>query len=473
MKTPETKLLKICLLILLIVPAFLTVKAQAANEFARGQIIEKIVIAESGGQSYALYLPTNYDKTKKFPTLFCFDPAARGKVAVGRFRQAAEKYGYIVVASNDSQNGLDGAAISNIFAALWKETHEKFSIDEQRTYAAGFSGGARVAAGIAFACKGCFFGVIGSGAGFPSTLVVSKEMPFVYFGAVGVDDYNYGEMRALGDAMEKAKVFYRIETFDGRHQWLNETLADEALAWFEMLAMRAGRREKNEKFTGEFFEYETAKAERFLNQKNHLEAVQTLKRIAADFGAWRDVSGYENLLKNLQSSGELKNAVRDEQRQFQKQKKIAAEIFQLGTKLLSGEQRSQTLKEIRQKIEFLRKISDAKNDSTERRIARRSLNHVFAEAFESAVFGYERKGKLEEAAVNLELASEIYPQGGQVWYDRARIYALQGKKKNALEMLNKAIELGMRDADRIRNEKSFESLHDTEEFKAILESLKN
>ena len=297
----QIKRLKILPLILFIILPVLCTEAQTVigTEFAKGQIIEKIEIAETGGQSFALYLPNNYEKSKKFPTLYCFDPMARGKVAVERFQKAAEKYGYIVIASNDSQNGLESAVLSKILSNLWNVTHENFPIDANRTYAAGFSGGARVAAGFGLLCKDCFFGVIGSGAGFPTDQRVSDKMPFVYFGAVGVDDYNYPEMRDLGEALEKASAFYRIETFDGRHQWLDETRADEALAWFEILAMRAGRREKDEKFITKIFEYETAKAGRFLNEKNFLEAFQTLKRLIADFGAWRDVSKFENLLKNL------------------------------------------------------------------------------------------------------------------------------------------------------------------------------
>ncbi len=470
----QIKRLKILPLILFIILPVLCTEAQTVTgtEFAKGQIIEKIEIAETGGQSFALYLPNNYEKSKKFPTLYCFDPMARGKVAVERFQKAAEKYGYIVIASNDSQNGLESAVLSKILSNLWNVTHENFSIDANRTYAAGFSGGARVAAGFGLLCKDCFFGVIGSGAGFPTDQRVWDKMPFVYFGAVGVDDYNYPEMRDLGEAMEKASAFYRIETFDGRHQWLDETRADEALAWFEILAMRAGRREKDEKFITKIFEYETAKAGRFLADENFLEAFQTLKRLIADFGAWRDVSKFENLLKNLQNSGEIKDAVKAEQRQFQKQQKNASELFNLGAKLLIAGEHLSALREIRQMIRGLRKISNQETDNAERRIARRSLNYVFAEAFESAIFGYERAGKLETAAANLELASEIYPQVAQVWYDRARIYALQDKKKKALEVLGKAIELGIRDAARIRAEKSFISLRETKEFQSLLETLK-
>jgi hypothetical protein len=43
--------------------------------------------------------------TRKWPIIYLFDPLARGEVAVEAVRAAAEKFGYIVVASNNSRNG--------------------------------------------------------------------------------------------------------------------------------------------------------------------------------------------------------------------------------------------------------------------------------------------------------------------------------------------------------------------------------
>src|ERR1035438_171664 len=56
-------------------------------------------------QSYALYLPVNYAPGHPWPVLYCLDPGARGRVPVDRFSKAAEKAGFIVVGSNNSQNG--------------------------------------------------------------------------------------------------------------------------------------------------------------------------------------------------------------------------------------------------------------------------------------------------------------------------------------------------------------------------------
>src|ERR1043165_9117236 len=70
-----------------------------------GRVLEKVPVGRDATQSYALYLPAAYTPARKYPVLYFFDPGARGAVPVERFKEAAEKYGYILVGSNNSRNG--------------------------------------------------------------------------------------------------------------------------------------------------------------------------------------------------------------------------------------------------------------------------------------------------------------------------------------------------------------------------------
>ncbi len=97
-------------------------------------------------QSYALYLPSHYVPNKKWPIVYAFDPDARGEIPVKLMQDAAEHFGYIVVGSNNSRNG-SWKMETEAAQAMWNDTHARFAIDDRRIYFAGFSGGARVAAG--------------------------------------------------------------------------------------------------------------------------------------------------------------------------------------------------------------------------------------------------------------------------------------------------------------------------------------
>src|SRR5256885_16373675 len=67
--------------------------------------IQQIEVRGHPGQSYALYVPSNYAADRAWPIVYCLDPGARGRVPVERFAAAAEKYGYVIAGSNNSRNG--------------------------------------------------------------------------------------------------------------------------------------------------------------------------------------------------------------------------------------------------------------------------------------------------------------------------------------------------------------------------------
>ena len=105
----KRNIIKAILLITVLIVPSQTSGAQA-QEIHRGKLLEKVMCRVDAQQSYALYLPSSYTHDKRWPIIYCFDPSARGQRPVERFKDAAEKYGYIVVGSNNSRNGSTGAS---------------------------------------------------------------------------------------------------------------------------------------------------------------------------------------------------------------------------------------------------------------------------------------------------------------------------------------------------------------------------
>jgi len=196
----------------------------AEAEIPRGRVIEKVVCAGDPRQSYALYLPAAYSPDRQWPILYCLDPVARGGVPVERFRQAAERAGFIVAGSNNSRNGSLDAAREAI-RWMTEDTYRRFAIDDARAYAAGFSGGARLA--LSWAAVAHMAGVIACGAGFGGP--VSKELPLRVYATAGVDDFNYDEVYAMSRDLSRRGIPQRFADFIGGHDWLPETLTGEAL----------------------------------------------------------------------------------------------------------------------------------------------------------------------------------------------------------------------------------------------------
>lgn len=107
---------------------FLTAYDQLEQE--KGKVLPQVICQDNPENSYALFLPPSYIAEKQWPILYALDPATRGHVPVELFRSAAEEYNYILVGSNDSQNGPWQHVIQSLIV-LCNDTNERFSIDKR------------------------------------------------------------------------------------------------------------------------------------------------------------------------------------------------------------------------------------------------------------------------------------------------------------------------------------------------------
>ena len=440
----------------------------------KGQIVERIQALNDSSQSYALYLPSNYTANRKWPVLYAFDPGARGRVPVERFKEAAEKYGWIVLGSNNSRNG-PWDVVANAWNAMQIDSHQRFAIDDKRMYATGFSGGARAAVRIAVACK-CLAGVIASGAGFPVDLAPSSQMQFVFFGAVGIDDFNYAELRSLEEPLTKAGISHRIQTFDGRHEWPPVSVATAAVEWMEVRAIKAGKRPGDDALINAAWEQLLSNARTLEESKNYYEAHQLYLDLAGSFKGLRDVTQIETKVNELGDRSELKAAIREEQAQISKQRKLERQLDSLiagrgGASVNQSAAGFDSSILLHAMVNDLRKQSEASDDTTQRRVARRVLDGLFVGLVEQGIGLLQTEKSYSESIKRLKLATEVNPARPGAFFYLAWAYAANGDRKKSLLSLNKAVEKGFSDTALIMGNKAFDSLRKDPEYQRIMARL--
>lgn len=447
----------------------LTALSKSAD-LPRGVVIDKVACLENEQQSYALYLPSGYTPEKKWPVLYAFDPSGAGKRAVTVFNEAAETFGFIIVSSNNAQNGLGTQKQSEIIAAFWKDTHARFSIDEKKTYAAGLSGGARLANNFAYTCR-CIAGVISSGAGFQAGLEPKQPLPFVFFGTAGIDDFNYPELMQLDETLQSLSTPHRIETFDGGHRWLTKELTFEAFEWLNLQAMKQGTAAVDKAFVQNIFSREEKKAETFLQNGKLLEAARIYRSMAGDFSGLLDVKNIDAKLSRLTEQKEYKAALKEEKDLFARQRETAKSIVQMGEALLDKNKNKKVLEKLQDEIGRLREMADAKEDSGERRFARRTSFGIFVETYESAMYVYLPQKNYKTAAANLEMASLFNPKGINIQLELARVLARDARGEEAVEALGRAAENGFKDCGVLAKDDAFLSLQSNKNFQKLKEKL--
>jgi pimeloyl-ACP methyl ester carboxylesterase len=467
-----TKRRKIRSLAMAVIPslAFFSLRAQA-QDLPAGKIIERVVCLKDAGQSYALYLPPNYTTDRRWPVIYAFDPAARGMRPVERFKDAAEKYGYIIVGSNNSRNFPD-RPLAEIINAMFDDTQTRFSIDQNRVYTAGMSGGARVAGMVAQSLAqshgGGAAGVILCGAGFSEAKPPEKPLTFPVFGVAGVEDFNWIELRQLHKALDSIGSANRFVTFDGDHTWAPSDSFLTAVEWMELQAMKSGRRARDEKLIAELFDKMSGEARADESAKRVYEAFLKYEAIAKDFNGLRDVAELARKADELRSSREVKDRLKQERSAEQAQRQRSQEFFAAREQLNMAENPAVSMMGIKSMISDLRKKAASRDESVERLAARRALGAFYVSMNEEANRHRAAK-KYKEAAASLTLAAEIRPDNPQIFFSLARACALGGDKKQALEALKKAVELGFTNVDEIAENADFASIRNDAAYKRLIE----
>ncbi|MDT4954060.1 MAG: hypothetical protein QOJ02_2198 [Acidobacteriota bacterium] len=450
----------------------------AADDFAKGTIIESVACQKDAGQSYALYLPSSYTPLKRWPIVYGFDPVARGRQPVELFQEAAEKYGYILVGSNNSRNGPN-INLTAILQTIWEDTHARFQIDERRVYVAGMSGGARVALSFAHLSQGQVAGVIACSAGFPPNIAPSASTPFIIYGTAGTDDFNEPELFQLDLTLESFSVPHRIEMFEGGHGWPPRVFGMRAIEWLELQAMRAGRRARDEAFIEEQFKRALAEARASEEAKDFYKAY-TDYRALSGFKGLLETSEFEKKAAQMKELKETKAALAKERETAfrQHQREVEISLYQRDSSppapgsRVEAEEPDRVTAEIslRSALDNLRKQAQEKKDSTERRVARRVLEAFNVQVFQEVATLFQQKD-YKAAALKLEIAAQLQPNDALTRYALARAYALDGRKKRALDSLRDALERGFKDLANLKQNRAFDALRNEAEYKKMVEEL--
>ena len=433
-------------------------------------MIERVVCKADLSQSYALFLPSNYTPARKWPIIYCFDPGARGNLPVERFKEAAEKYGYIVAGSNNSRNG-PGVPLEMIINRFWEDTHARLAIDDARIYTAGFSGGARVACAVGYMFNGKVAGVIVSGGGFPQNISPSRATPFALFGAAGIEDFNLIEVNRLGKTFTEYGVPNRVEVFEGRHEWLPGEMCVEAVEWMEIQAIRSGKQKRDDAIIDALLKKQVERARSHESAGRVYAAYLIYAAAARDFKSLSDVQALESKSAQLKETKEVRAAIKQEKEQEEKQALRARELFGLKQALRDSETGPEAFRDLKRAIGDLRKKAEEKERTSDQLVARRVLDLLFVTVYEEArALHYAKSYGLE--ALNLEIAAFVRPENPRILYNLAKAYSLNKEKRKAIDALKMAIERGFKDTAEIERDQEFDGLRGEAEFKRLVEGMK-
>ncbi len=441
--------------------------AQLRQEFPTGTIIPTVVTAAEPGQTYALYLPSSYDARRAWPVICAFDPAGRGQLPLECFKESAEKYGYIVAGSNISRNGPVSASL-RAGLAMMRDVLGRFSIDDRRLYATGFSGGARVAVAMAQMQKGRIAGVIGCAAGFPEGEHPTAQTPFAFCGTIGNEDYNWVEMNRLDRALASLDKPHRLLRFSGGHTWPPKDAAMAAVEWLELQAMKAGTRPKDAALIEGRLRRDLSQAKDDEGRGALYEAWLSYSDLATTFRGLIDVQPFGTRATALQAQEVVRKQIRLEREAEDLEIAQRVEIARYIGQMADTDQQTDATRNLYTLITVLKRNEQRASTPSDRLRARRLIEHVSITAYYAGQPLFD-SGEYSSALSFFRIQAAIHPESSAIQYRLAVTCGRAGDRKNALEALKRAADNGFSDVARIEQESGFEKVRNDARYGQILD----
>ena len=419
--------------------------------------------------SYALYLPTAYAPAKAWPIIYFFDPGGRGRRPLELYKDVAEKYGFVIVGSNNSRNFSPDQSKS--VNAMWLDTHLHLALDEHRIYTSGFSGGARVAGAMALGCPQCrIAGVIAQGAGYPNNRR-EADVKLLYYFAIGDQDFNWPEVVTIRRERDDAGLPYRVRVFPGTHQWAPAAVFEDAVQWLNLKAMQAGDLPQDGPLINRMLRQKQAEADDAEKKHETITQFHDYRSITTDFAGLRDTAESEKKLAALKNSTALKGALKNEREQIAEQSSLEGEVSpKLHSYMNGSADDSMTLgNEIVHAMQRLDYQAEHSKNETERLVSKRAADDLWVAGIEAGQEELESR-HFEKADACFELISRVRDEPWPLLL-LAETHALAGNKKQAVRDLQQAVRRGLTDAEAIESDPRFQVLKPDADFQKLVREL--
>jgi len=411
-----------------------SVKTNPFENLEKGKILILKCKADTSN-NYALYIPASYNSNKPSPVIYFFDAHAAGSLPLNKYKALSEKYGYLFAGSNNSKNGNTGEVNGAFASNMMNDLQARLNIDKARIYTSGFSGGSRVAAGVAI-FRGGVNTVIGIGAGLPN-LEKQIENPFNYVGIAGNEDFNYNELVDLEDMFSKSPIEHTFISFNGKHEWCPVDIMNEAMMWLEFKAMKQSLIPKNDSLVNSFVTNMETKLNELIKKKKEPEALELAKRVISFTNGLTNTEKLNTTITQLEKSDAIKK---------DKERKLDLASAEKGLK-------EQYMNAMQSKDENwwrteVAHMNDSKKFPADQLAMNKRILSYLSLACYMGITQMLKANQIKEAEHFIILYKTIDPTNPEAPYLQATIYLTQNQDDKAIAELKNAAKLGFKEYDR-------------------------
>ncbi len=281
---------------------------------------------------------------------------------------------------------------------------------------------------------------------------------FDFAGIVGLDDFNYHEMKTLNKALNENGFTSQLFTFDGSHDWPLPSVLSKAVEWLELMAMKRKEIPTNDNLVRNYLSTYSDSINTYVMYGLNYRAYLLYNIFLKDLDGLYDITdfkkSYEALLQNPDIDKNIKAEETSNKNELLKQETLL-NMFKSGN--YAG---------LKNEISNLNK-SILDKDAMVVHSAKRLLGFI---GMLSYVYTENAVNSQNKAAYNgvIEIYTLVDPKNPDKEFYKACQTMMDEQPDKALEYLQKAVQLGYYDADRLQIIGYFEQLRTKPEFDLVV-----
>lgn len=415
----------------------------------------QITCADDSTQSYTVYLPSYYDSTQTWPVIYVFDAHARGNLAAQKMAAGAEEYGFVVCASNTFRNNI--GHMQNIVNNLFRDSRNRFSIDRDHIFLAGFSGGARIANSIGLTNNSAE-GIISCSAGIRINKEQISNKDAVFIGVTGKKDFNYIELKSTSRFLDQIGISNHLFVFDSFHQWPPQSILKEAMLGCYLHGMQKGFIPKNKGLINRTYQSYKKQIQTAQASSPTLKTYRKAQTGKFLFAPFNQSTFFKQAIDKLSGSSPVKDKLNLIQQLIRVEQNLRKKYQQAFTK--------KPLNWWNQQINHIHEHIHQSKDSA------RKYSYIRIQQFISMMsYMYSAKAlnseNLSKAKRYLNIYQQIDPDNPDYYYLKAKYAVLNQNQDQAINSLNKAFQNGFDQLYKIEEDPTFEKIRNSKRYKNI------
>ncbi len=241
-----------------------------AFKLTKGAVNENIVINDSIKETFALYVPKDFDPEKTYKMLFVMDPDGSG-IRASRLFISEMVTDDFVIATNEWKLGDDLEVNVALMSSMVQRVVSSIRLNKNHIYAAGLEEGASTASGLSYILSG-FSGMLLVNDIFYKNDRINQNNKEISLGLVGNSSANYYKMDATFDILKAKNSDNDLYQYDGDSGWPQSNYLSSMFSTLYFRVAEEAKEEISDSLVRNYFVNDSTTAEMLIRKKQYLIA---------------------------------------------------------------------------------------------------------------------------------------------------------------------------------------------------------